>query len=548
MQIANIESASFRNVPRKQSRILGLTCFIALLAAPAAYNVTYATVPDAITAQSDLPTPPRLASMGIDVATELSVLPELLEKAYAREEASGSDDVSATASQAVMPQYQAALPHTTQPTISQQEKLLLQLYLDNPTDVDLCRYFAVYHLYESLLGNVTPGYEGVALGHTIIAAYFLERLDQLGAPVQWYPQALQLTQSALDSQFNPAGLAITEDENHPAHLYFRETFHLNNEENRYSALDDLLQDFYSNPKNVYTSFAITAINLWIGGEADYADPTTLYNFSIGSYFSLHTIDLAHQLETAWVQNPASATRFRMAATLGGFSLLQRRWLAGVAHDAKARALIDNEHREWYAIQPAFHAFTLALPFFYEKKNFAQGLDRYEGGFAFCNTVPVRTCLDQPRFPFNLLGFALGYVDYLLKSGDVTTAREYLAFNQDPSQTTNFEQWTLGRGPWQYRIDHLDDLVKLYQSSRFQEGPVNFETKRRKWGGNTTICQICHETQGKPQTLADIEQPQILPPPQVATIGNWPEVTTTWFGAVPTELQPLGVVASGGLLQ
>ena len=151
----------------------------ALLAAPALSNVAYAATFDAsVTAQSDLPTPPRLASMGIDLAAELSVLPELLP-----DQASDPSNTAETANHDVMPHYQSRLPHPTQPNISQQEeKLLLQLYLNHPNDVALCRYFAVYHLYELLLGKVTPGNEGFALGHTIIALSFLKGSIGLARP------------------------------------------------------------------------------------------------------------------------------------------------------------------------------------------------------------------------------------------------------------------------------------------------------------------------------------------------------------------------------
>ncbi|MFT3776262.1 MAG: hypothetical protein QM820_63770 [Minicystis sp.] len=406
--------------------------------------------------------------------------------------------------------FATPLPHTTQPKLPQSEKTELAAYLDHPDDASLTASLAFRHVPKSLLHKTPPQKRGEALKHTLFVLYFLNRtrdLDPSTAP--WVTPLLEETQAAVDQIFLGTQ-PITLDEFHDAHLFFRETFHLNQEQNRYDALDALLQDFTQEPRNVYSSFAITAINLWIGGEANFDDPTTLYNFILGSYFSLNTIDLAHELELAWDVDPVNVTRFRMAATLGGFSLLQRRWLAKVHHDDAAVALIDDEHRLWREIQPAFHAFTFALPFFDEPQLFLEGLAGYADGFAFCNIVPVRTCLDQPRFPFNLLAFSLGFVDYLLKAGDLATAEQFLTFNQAPSQVENFSQWTLGRDAWNHRIDNAAAIMALYLNADPCDDPINFETTRRKWGEATTTCQECHETQAKPQTVFDINGPQNPP--------------------------------------
>ena len=48
---------------------------------------------------------------------------------------------------------------------------------------------------------------------------------------------------------------------------------------------------------------------------------------------------------------------------------------------------------------------------------------FEDAVAHCAEEPVRTCSDRPRFSFNFLGFMLGYVDFLLKSGETDAAAQ-----------------------------------------------------------------------------------------------------------------------------
>ena len=108
----------------------------------------------------------------------------------------------------------------------------------------------------------------------------------------------------------------------------------------------------------------------------------------------------------------------------------------------------------------------------------------------------------------------------------------MTLNQAPFEVENFSQWDLGRDAWNHRADNMQAILALYQNGDPNDDPINFETKRRKWGETTTTCQECHETQGKPQTIADLEAAQILPPPETASVRNWPPVTTAWYGAMP----------------
>lgn len=424
--------------------------------------------------------------------------------------------------------YEAKLPHTTQPDLPTVEKALLVEYLDHPTKVAVVRALMDYHLLKSLL-YFGKDKGGEALRHSILSLYFLNRQKDLGVRSNLLDATIQRLESALNRLFEN-GAPITMDEYHDAHVYYRRTFHFNQEQNRYKALSGLLQEIYTEPRNVYSAFAITALNLWMGGEADYDDPTTLYNFVLGSYFSRHTITLAHQLEDAWNADPVHTTRFRMAATLGGFGLLQRRWLAILHKDQAAVALIDDEHRAWYKIQPAFHSFPLGLPFFDEPENFEEGYAVYLSGIPACSVIPVRTCSDLPRFRFNLLGFVLGIVDYSLKAGDLETARQYLNFRFDPSQAEAWSAWSIGREPWLHREKNFDAIAALYANNRASDDPVNFEMKRRKWGENTTTCQECHQIEAAPISFDVVNEPQIPPPEVVASVKNWPPFTTAWYGA------------------
>ncbi len=423
--------------------------------------------------------------------------------------------------------YETLLPHATQPNIGRLEKALLKAYLNKPGDVHLARLLAIHHLVAAAANEQQAGKEGRALRHRIISQYFLQRAKALGANEPWIDEYIAKNQRDLDAVFEKPG-TITLDEDRSAHLFFRETFHFK-EENRYAAGDQLLEEFVRDPNNVYTAFANTALNLWVGSEADYDDPTVLYNFAVGSYFSIHTMKLAQELETAWDKDPAHNTRFRMATILGGFSLLQRRWLAKLHGDQPAVALIDNEHREWRLVHRAFHAFTLGLPFFEEPQNFMEGLAAFQDGIVHCQESGVRTCSDYPRFPYNFLSYVLGFADFLLKAGQPDAAAQLLALRTRPDEAVTFGYWDLGRAAYEHRETNLNAITALYQNGDPTDDPMNYLMKRRKWGMNTTVCQVCHQTQSQPFTPQQMAEIQ-LPPESEASVRNWPKITTTWYGA------------------
>ena len=433
-------------------------------------------------------------------------------------------------------EYETKLPHTTQAPASPEERLLVTAYLDAPANVSTIEALALAHL-AAIGAPGAPPRSGASLEHAVLALYFVDRLADLGRRDAWILQASRDVGGALRRAL-PIPQNISLDEDHPAHVYYRASFHQGQEQNRYAALTGLLDDIVRDPGDVYTSFAIAANNLWVGGEADFADPTVLYNFVLGSYFSVRTISMAKQLETDWMADPAQATRFRLATILGGFSVLQRRWLAVLHGDTKAVDAIDEEHRQWLPIQPAFHGFTYGLTYFEDPQRFQDGFAALVASFAFCQDTPgVRTCSDLPRFYFNLLSFELGFVDFQLRNGDVAGAKQTLQFRFQTAIPTNygitdevarFQDWSIGQEPWLHREKYADQIAAVYQAHP-ADGPANFEMKKRKWGTSTITCQECHETQGAQQTQAAFDEIQ-LPPPAVASVGTWPAVSTTWYGA------------------
>lgn len=444
-------------------------------------------------------------------------------------------DAAVESDESPLASYETELPHTLQAPISHSERRLIRRYLDSPSDARHAGALAVLHL--SRIRHAAPFRPSERLRHQILALYFSNRLVDLGAERPWVSEARTSLTQNLDAALASAS-PVMRQETHAAHRYFRQAFHLNREEDRYTSLRWLLADVLAEPNNVYTSFAIAANTLWLGGEADYDDPTALYDFVIGSFFSLRTIALARRLEADWLRDPETGARFRLASILGGFSVLQRRWLAKVHGDPVAVAALDHEHELWTRIHPAFHGFTYGLSFFEEPEHFEEGFRAWVDSFAFCSEVPtLRTCSDLPRFYFNLLSFQLGSIDFLLKRGDIEQARGLLGFRHARDVPTNFgvsdqaaryQDWTLGQDAWEHRERNFDAIAALYQNSP-DDAPTHFFLKRKKWGGSTITCQSCHQTQAKQQSSDDMDAIQVTPE-EVATIGEWPAVSTTWYGS------------------
>ncbi len=422
------------------------------------------------------------------------------------------------------------LPHATQAPVSARDRLLLKAYLNAPGDSTLASFLALTSLNKSLLNPFNQGSQGERFKQTLMAQYFLHRAQDLGRRDGWIAFFLAATQEQIDTVVR-RGSVVTSEENHPAHRFFNQTFNYR-EADRYTALARLLDDFAVQPKNVYTAFLVTAASTWIGGEADYDDATALQNFVVGSYLSIHTMDLARQLEVAWLANNSATPRFRMASILGGFSALNRRWLAKLHGDTQAIAALDDEHRQWRLVQRAFHAFTVGLSFFPEQENFGEGMAAWADSFTHCAQEPVRTCSNLPRFSHNFQSFVLGYVDFLLKAGQGDAARQFLSIRFVPEQfppMAAYKDWDLGRAGWEYREANIEPIMAAYANNDPSDDPMNFMLKKKRWGADTATCQVCHQAQSSFWTDEEKEV-IVLPPESVATVGNWPAVATTWYGS------------------
>ncbi|WP_158587076.1 carbohydrate-binding protein [Motilimonas pumila] len=418
--------------------------------------------------------------------------------------------------------YQTAIPRSTQFVLSEFEFRVLTAYLDKPDDKVLAQFLAFYYLQDSLLKR--RNVSGTQLKNSILADYFLNRVDDLYATEPWTERLKNRNEKKLNRYFN-LEKAITYNEDHQAHLDFYNTFNYQEGE-RFQVAAALLDDFVNDPTNVFTGFLIKASNTWIGGETDFDDPSILHNFVIASYFSKHTIDRAQQMEQNWLQDPAN-DRFRLAPILGGLSVLDRGWLARVHQDQDAISALTDEHRLWREIHPLFHAFTVGLDFFEANDKFMEGF--FAWGTALSTNCPeIRTCMDRPRFSFNILGMIVGYVDYLTKLGALEDARNLLQWQYAPQ--LEFNNWTLGQEAWQHRVDNLDAIAALYHNDDPSDDPNFFFVKTKKWGGKTSTCQTCHQAQER--HWSDEDKATVIPHiDDILTIENWPLVSTTWYGAI-----------------
>ncbi len=415
--------------------------------------------------------------------------------------------------------YETPLPHASQRMISRLEKLLLTAYLDRPSDVKLAKFHALYHTLASRPGAGRTA--GSRLEHGVMADYFLSRALELGARERWLEVARRKVRRELEALAVRPG--VTLEETRPAHAAFHDAMFYH-EENRYRAAESLLAEYAARPNNVYTSFLLAAVNLWTGGEAGYDDPTVLYNFVLGSYFSERAIDLAQRAEAAWQANPANP-RFRVASILGGFSVGHRRFLAKLANDTAAIQTLDAEHRAWYEINPVFHMFTVGYTLF--EDDFPTAFDLWERGWMEAERPDLLTTQHRPRFTFNGASMFVGTMDFYLKAGELQPIREF--WGAIVPFLPNFADWDLGPPAYQHRMANLEGIAALYANDDPSDDPMPFNVKRRKWGYNTMTCQSCHQTQRKawtPEEVADVP----LAPDDILTVGTWPAATTTWYGS------------------
>jgi hypothetical protein len=152
-------------------------------------------------------------------------------------------DMSVSKSSDPVAGYETHVPHKTRSKISRFEKRILTAYLDNTNNTTLAEYLAIYHLNRSLLRKSG----GEAVKHTIIAEYFLNRSLDLGNQHRWIRNALERTDIKLNRLISHGAASndssADAEEDHAAHEYFRTAFFNNHEENRYVAVEMLLDDF-----------------------------------------------------------------------------------------------------------------------------------------------------------------------------------------------------------------------------------------------------------------------------------------------------------------
>ncbi|WP_226663714.1 hypothetical protein [Microbulbifer aggregans] len=426
-------------------------------------------------------------------------------------------------------------PVTAVTEIGEFEAKALKAYLDNPSDSQLSKILAIYCLNKSILKEPESG---DSLKYAIYAQYFLERTINLGAsPQAWVEFAYKRVDQALHKH------SISEpvyQQELPSHNGFTNAFNYQ-EGQRIQVVDNLLADYSRHPGNALTSAYLTAANIWVGGEAGFSDPSILYSFVLSSYFSVRSVAMSETLEKLWLQDPDNYDRVRLAPILGGWTVPARRWLALLHGDSAAVETLDREHDQWFEHYPAFHAASIGLMYFNEPEHLMQGWNAWWTGFGHCIEVPtIRSCLDRPRFSFNNLSYFLGAVDYMIKLGELDMAAQFLTFNQNPA--FGWSSWDYGRAAWDYRQANLQQIFALYQNDDPSDDPTNFLLKKHQWGPDTITCQYCHQAQSRVWPEEEINT-VYLPDESVATLYEWPEITTSWFGASEADAGNCSEIAS-----
>jgi hypothetical protein len=427
--------------------------------------------------------------------------------------------------------YETAIPVSTTYVIPAAERAVLKAYLDEPKNGNLAKILGLYHFerFDFAARRSTERFR-----HALLASYFLNRARDLGATEPWVKQRLQRSESALRDLTRPYLPPVVE-ENLGSHLYFTDAFNYE-ESNRHQAVQELLEDFLAQPNNIVTNAYLAASNIWVGGEAPYNDATMLYSFVFSSYFAVRTVGMAEVVEAAWLDAPATHPQFRLSSILGGWVVPARRWLALLHGDGAAVSSLDAEHRDWLSINRAFHSASVGLMMFGEPQNFWEGFAAWSAGYDHCAEFPtMRSCIDRPKMSFNRLSFVLGGVDYLLKAGQVEAARQTLQVRMDPSYDFGYEDWDLGRPHWEHRENNLDAIAALYANDDPSDDPQHFLLKSHRWGPPTITCQTCHQVQGRQWSSDVIERYRLEPAHEdVAVVGSYPAIMTTWYGATPTK--------------
>lgn len=463
-----------------------------------------------------------IRSVGVDIKS-LSSLEVKINDIYKKGYEPGKPDyIDAISS------YESFIPHKSKPNISYFEKAVLAAYLDNQNDIEIAKFLSFYHLEKSLLNKKIED-KAAALTHSIIALYFLNRVQDLGEKDKWVNKGIKKLSGKIDSIVKKSkNTPVSVDEKHESHDYFIDAFNYH-EENRYLAQDKLMRDFINHNNNLHTIHLIEAVNLWNGGEAEYGDPTLIYHFILGSYFSVIAMSYGKELEEKWQQDPVKNKLYRMSTIMGAFTTLHRSWLAYFHKDQKAIDLIDDEHRKWLKVHKIFHSFTFAIWLHDKPGSFHEALTAMKIGSESClQPNPPRTCSDWPRLSFNLESFALNKVDLLLKVGEIDTAKSWM--NMIQHGFPNFAYWDLGKDAYNHRMENMNEISARFRNDNPADDPLLFSIRKQKWGKNPTTCQGCHQAQSKVWTQAEKDL-IVIPPDEYSRVGNWPKVSTEWYGAV-----------------
>lgn len=419
--------------------------------------------------------------------------------------------------------YETWLPHESQVGLPPLESALLNSYLNNPNSVHLSRALAAYHVLKlphwlaTLYGKDRKSVRSVK--HAVYALYFLRRAQHLGSGEPWLARAeAQISDQLL--LWLPTDIAIDKSEGREAHTYFLESFNYK-EANRYLATDMLFQDLLENPTNLTTNAYIIASNIWNGGEADYDDPTILYSMVMSSYLAQRAIPLYQMAQQAWEEDPENNQQFRLTTLLGGWTVPARLWLAKLHGDNDTVELLDAEHREWFAINPYFHSASIGWMLFDDPQKVMEG---FQSVISVMGCADNRSCMDRPRFSFNLLSYLLLVTDYSLKLGDAGTASYVLSFRYSPF--FDYDSWLLGQEAWEHRENNMMEIMASYQNDDPRDDPTTASLKSHKWGPNTITCQLCHQAQAR--EWSDEDKAAIIYPSEAhGYVGNWPTRLVDW---------------------
>ncbi len=424
--------------------------------------------------------------------------------------------------------FQTYLPNAADDTaLPRFEEAILTAYMDNPQSQELSLLNGIYHLCRTaLFGNKygLPVNGSVAeLKHAVYAQYFLHRAKRLGYEAAWLDRALTHSDSRL-ADLLPTDGSFDHFIGAPVHNAFTDAF-TKYEGDRYIVRDALFEHLLANPFNLQTNFYSTAVNLWIGSEADYADPTMLYSYVLSAYVAERLQDFAQRAEALWENDPVNEQLFHLANEVGFFTVPTRRWLAQLHNDEVAQDLVAEEVSVWFDQYPRMYFFTAGVALFSDDKRFFDGLGYFFGGIDACNADFTRACQNSPKAPFSVISTMMVGADFLLKAGDLGGAWWFLGsrniFGDD------FNNWDLAQPAVFHRAANMNEIFARYQNDDPSDDPLNIFMNRQKWGISTT-CQLCHQRDNDIYTDEELYEP-----PHHANefiyVENWPEYSVTWYG-------------------